>query len=38
MRRPQVFFQRCDADGVSAMEPKAYARRFMAMVQNTFVD
>jgi hypothetical protein len=24
--------------GVSAMEPGAYARRFMSMVQNTFTE
>ena len=35
---PQVFVQRVDTDGVSAMEPQAYARRFMSMVEHTFVE
>jgi hypothetical protein len=35
---PQVYVRRVDADGVSAMEPGAYARRFMSMVQNTFSE
>jgi hypothetical protein len=34
----KVVIRRCDADGVSAMEPRAYARRFMSMVQHTFVE
>jgi len=33
-----VVVRRVDPDGVSAMEPKAYARRFMSMVDNTFVE
>jgi hypothetical protein len=35
---PQVYVQRVDPDGVSSMEPRLYARRFMSMVHNTFVE